>query len=259
MKQGLFDFDYQPEPLDEVPVEPAQRECTASKATLEKIRKLLRLAKDKAASPAEAERAAQAACELATRHHVDTASLNLDEHEEALIGKYLKLGRNDRLAKGVLGVLRSYFHIQTCGCGSQVLFVGRETAVAIAEFMWAFLLRAGRSALMEFEAAEKRQRRRMTPLKRENFLAGFTWGLHSKLGKTHGAMELTDNQTAIILVEKQARDAKLTELIGETTTVTMKPLKRTLSAASAGFRAGKTTEWNTPVGTGERLTLEGSR
>lgn len=256
---GQLDFDFDGDPLDDVAPAPIAQECTASKATLEKIRKLLRLAKDKAASPAEAEAAAQAACELATRHHVDTASLNLDAHEEALIGKYLKRGKNDRLTKGVLGVLRHYFHVQTCGCGSQVLFVGRETAVVIAEYMFAFLVRAGRTAASEYERAEKRQRRRMTPLKRDNFFAGFSWGLHAKLRETHGAMELTDNQTAIILVEANARDAKLTELVGATEEVKPKPLKRTLSAASAGFRAGSSTEWQTPTSAGERLALEGRR
>ena len=77
---GQFEFDFDAEPLDDEPAPGhAAPEMTASKKTLDRIRKLLRLAKDKAATPAEAEAAAQAACELATRHHVDTASLNLDE------------------------------------------------------------------------------------------------------------------------------------------------------------------------------------
>ena len=251
-----FEFDFNAEPLDdEAAPGQAAPQKTASKKTLDRIRKLLRLAKDKAATPAEAEAAAQAACELATRHHVDTASLNLDEHEEAIIGKYLKAGRNDRLAKGVRGVLRTYFHVDTCFCGKTVLFVGRETAVAIAEFIWPFLLRAGRSACGEYEQAEKRQRRKMTSLKRDNFFAGFCWGLHDKLKQTHAAMELTDNQRQIVAVEGKARLVKLEELTGGTVQTTQKPLKRTLSAAHAGFRAGRSTEWNTPVAGGKPLAL----
>lgn len=253
---GQLDFDFDSEPLDEEPaVTAAPRESTASRSTLDRIRKLLRLAKDKAATPAEAEAAAQAACELATRHHVDTASLNLDEHEEAIIGRYLKAARNDRLAKGVRGVLRSYFHVETCFCGKTVLFVGRETAVAIAEYMWDFLVRNGRSACRAYEDAEKRQRRRMTTLKRDNFLAGFCWGLHSKLGETRSAMQLTDNQQQIVLVEEQARLVKLEELSGGTVQAKVKPLKRRLSAAGAGFIAGQATEINTPIGGKGRLAL----
>jgi hypothetical protein len=249
-----FEFDWDAEPLDEK--EP--QACTASAKVLDRIKKLLRLARDKAATPAEAERAAAIAFDLAERHHVDVANLNLSDAGEELGGEYFQAGRMDRLTKGLLGVASAYFHVEVCVCRKRVLLVGRTTDVQIAGYVFDFLRRSGRECLRSYEAAEKRQRRRMTPLKRGNFLAGFVWGVRSKLAETREHLQLTESQTALVLAEGAAREEKMAELVPNTRKLPERKQRLIRSAALCGYVSGRNTRIHQPLrGTpgNERLAL----
>jgi len=253
--KGQAEFNFDAEPLDEV--EPPQPASTASASMLERIRKLLRLAANEAASAAEAERAAAMAFELAERHHVDLASLSLDEKTEKLVGeRFGGCGRIDRLRGSVICLVRDYFNVEVCVSAPDVLFVGRETDVAVAGYMYDFLMRTGRACAKLYEQNEKLARRKMTALKRNNYAAGFCWGIADQLGKTRATIALTDSQRALVLVEKQAREEKMSEMMPNMTTRKVKPIKIVRSAAMAGFVDGRSTQINKPVGGTKAMALE---
>lgn len=239
-----FEFDWEAESGDEVD---AQTACTASATILERIKKLLRLARDKAATQAEAERAMAMAFMLAEKHHVDVAGLNLDDEGEPLVGEFCEFGRRDPFTLSVASILVRFFHVEACFREKSVLFVGRQTDVQIAGYVFDFLRRAGRAALREYEAAEKRQRRRRTPLKRRNFLAGFAWGVRYQLEQRRETIALTDGQSALVLAEQQAREAKLAELVPKMATIKERQFRPVRSAAMLGFHTGKSTSIHQPL------------
>ncbi|MEO7933248.1 MAG: DUF2786 domain-containing protein [Chthoniobacterales bacterium] len=248
------EFEWDAEPLDEV--EPVQQECTASETILQRIKKLLRLSQDQAATPAEAERAAALAFDLAERHHVDVAALNLDDQGEPLTGEHFKCGRADRFTRAICGIVVRFFHVEQCFSEASVLFVGRETDVQIAGYVFDFLRRAGRAAARDYDVAEKRQRRKVTTLKRNNFLAGFAWGVRAQLMESREHFQLTASQTGLVLREEKARQEKLSVLVPEMQQIKAKPLRKVQSAASRGFISGMETQIHRPLGGRDLLRLK---
>lgn len=254
MSQQEFSFDA--EPLEE-DVELPQPKATASAGTLERIKKLLRLARDSAASPAEAEQAAARAMELAAAHHVDVAALNLDGSGEPLVSERFVFDGLSVFATTLLSMMRRFFHVEPCIMGRRVMFVGRTTDVAIAGFVWDFLRGACKRCLAAYKEHERAARRKTTPLKTRNFTAGFGWGVWDKLSASRAAAPvLSDSSSALVLAEESARKARLAELVPNTASVKPRAQKLVRSAAGHGFAAGKATEIHTPLGAGERLALE---
>ena len=244
--QGEFDF--------EAKAEPPKSEAT--KAIVERIKKLLRLGADKRGNPHEAERALQLAYELMEKYRVDEGALNLDEATEQVMHEAWDVGsRYDRLRRGVIGILISYFHV-TVVCGTPKMFVvGKPTDVLLAHYVHDFLLRAGRNCLREYEACEKRARRRMSTGKRANYVRGFIWGLHKTLMGSKDQAHLSDAQNALVLAEDAARANYISS---KWKTCDMKQLgdaKRHQSAIDAGFEAGRKTTINQPLESSRPETL----
>lgn len=245
--QMEFDWDAQAaaEERDERPAEPVQ----APEKILERIKKLLRLAADKRGNPNESQRAAALAFELAERHHVDIASLDLDEKVEALLGEYFPLGsRLDRVSAGALRIVRAFFNVETCLSFPRVLFVGRETDVAIAGYVFEFLRRTAKDCLRAFEKGEKKARRKMNLTKRANYVTGFFWAITGKLHNAKDAMALDYKTSALVVAEKAKREQKLNELVPSMTTVkSPAAVNRNMSALRAGLIDGSKTNIHQPL------------
>lgn len=248
MSQAEFDFEAKPEA--------AKPASEASASLIERIKKLLRLAADKRGNSHEAERALQLAYELAEKHRVDVGSLDLDEQTEKVMHEKWDMGmRFDRLRRGVVGILATFFHVNVLVSNPKLTVIGKPTDVLLAHYVYDFLLRAGRNCLGAYEKSEKQARRRTSSTKRANYIEGFIWGLYAMLRQTRITAELTDAQNAIVLAEDAERRAY------EVANFKTKPLKslpekrRNESAASRGFNDGKAQSINQPLAGSRDTTL----
>lgn len=244
MKQDEFDFEAKSEAA-------AAPKSEASAAMIERIKKLLRLAADKRGNPHEAERALQAAYELAERHRVDVAGLDLDESTEKLIHERWRMGmRFDRFRRGITGVLESYFHVTVILDKPELIVVGKATDVLIAHYVHDFLLRAGRNCLSAYEQSEKSMRRRVSGTKRANYTYGFICGLHRMLRGSRGQMHLSDAQNALVVAEDRDRAGYVVDNFKTEKLKALPEARRNDSALKAGFRDGKNTTINQPLNSG---------
>jgi hypothetical protein len=251
------EFDFDAEPEEAAQEEPRSAQGTASAAVLERIKKLLRLAADKRGNAHECERAAALAFDLAERHHVDVASLNLDEQCEQLVGEYFKFGSKlDLIRQRAIAIVATFFHVDPCISYPRVLFVGRETDVQIAGYVYEFLCRAARDCLKGWEQREKEERRKVTTLKRKNYIAGFYYGISSQLSEARQAVALDDAKHALVVAEEVKRKAKLDELVPNQTTVKApEPKRRNPRAIVAGWRDGNNTKIHSPLNGSRKETL----
>ncbi len=252
-QQAEFDFNAVP------PSSSTEERREASKAILERIKKLLRLAADKRGNPHEAERAAQLAFELASRYHVDLAALDLDDESEAIAHEFMHCGeRLTALRQGVLSILLNFFHVGVCVSKPRVIFAGRPTDIAIAKYVHDFLLRAGTDCLKAYDRNERKERRRMTTAKRAGFIAGFIYGVVSTLQKASDAIQLDDAKAALIVAEEQAREAEMDKVAPNRQKVKRIETRKNKTALAHGFHAGRATKIQTPIGGGgEWLAIEG--
>jgi len=240
------EFDFNAPPKAETTAQPA------TKAILDRIKKLLRLGADQRGNSREAEVAMALAYELAEKHRVDVGSLDLDEETRRLLDERWPMGmRFDAVRQRVFGILQTFFHVTLCLLKPEVIVVGKPVDLAIARYVHDFLLRASRDCLRRYEAEERGlYRRRMTPRKRAGFVAGFFYGISHNLRRAHSTLELNDAQNAIVLREDAERAARLAELVPNQATVKLRKSKMNESAVACGFYAGLDTSIHTPLGGG---------
>jgi hypothetical protein len=214
---------------------------------IDKIKKLLRLGRSP--NQHEAELAMQRAFELAEKHRVDVEALDLDEREAAVVHEWFQVGaRMSFLKKRALNIVIHFFHVDVCVSRPRVVFVGRSTDIAIAHYVWAFLVTAGTRCLRAYEAEEKAARRKIGHNKRTSFVQGFIYGIANTLRRSKAQRVLTDSQSALVLAEDHARAAHLADLIPEQKTLAIEgPKRRHASALDAGYDAGRATSIHQPL------------
>lgn len=235
--QAEFDFEARKEEVKQ-----------ASAAMIERIKKLLRLAADQRGNRHEAERALALAYELAEKHRVDVAALDLDEKTEVMLHEQWQIGmRFDRLRRGVCGILQTFFHVTVLISKPRLIVIGKPTDVLIARYVHDFLLRAGRDCLKTFEQEQKRLRRRMSKAKREGFTTGFIWGLSAMLRAGRATAGLPEADGALVVKESAERDAYAATLGKIAELPALPDGRRNESALTSGYRAGKATTINQPL------------
>jgi hypothetical protein len=248
MSQREFDFNAPPRKrADEVPQE-----------QLAKIKKLLRLSES--TNPHEAALAMRRAMDLANRHNLDLASLELDEEVAHIVHRWFPVGsrltREHQLALGIVG---SYFHVEPCLSRARgaVVFVGTEMDVMVAAYVFEFLCRQSRLCLRSWQVYEKFHGRRVTCNKTANFIAGFFYGISSQLHKQRETLFMEDRKFAIVLSDQQKkRESVLSDLIGEMKALPGRKPRRNRTAIMCGFLAGENTRINPALPSGEgRLAL----
>lgn len=249
MSQPEFNFDAPPRKrAEELPGE-----------QLEKIKKLLRLSES--SNPHEAALAMKRAMDMADRHNLDLSSLDLDEEVSHIIHRWFPVGtRISRERQLALGLIRTFFHVEPCLDYSRgaVVFVGTESDILVAEYVFAFLCSQCRVCLRNWQAQERRERRKITGNKSANFIAGFFYGISSQLNAGRETLLMEDQKFAIILRDQQqARAEIMKDIIGECREISPRKARRNRTALESGFRDGKRTSINPALRSGEgRLALK---
>jgi hypothetical protein len=217
---------------------------------VEKIKALLRLSRS--ANRHEAELALQRAFALARKHQIDVTALDPDEQREGIGHEYFPHGRRTNfLQSRCLNLVCRFFHVEVCISVPRILFVGTPTDVTIAHYVYGFLCQQGRRGLREFEAGEKKARRKMSQAKRENYVQGFAYGIAEQLREGEVALPLDERRIAIVAADQAARRRRLDELVPNTRAIKREVSGRRQTALVSGWIQGQQTKITQPLnGTG---------
>jgi hypothetical protein len=206
-------------------------------AILDKIKKLLRLGQS--SNRHEAELAVSRAFELAARHNIDLADVDLDDETRRILHKEFHIGeRFSLIRKLTINILMTFFKVNIVLARPVWRFVGTETDIEIAIYIHEFLTAACSRSLREFERAE---RRKLSVNKRNNFIAGFMYGISSNLRDAKEQMAVEDSKTAVALRDKENRD-KYVDDHWKTHYVDWDIGRKNRDALMEGFHAGDKTQ-----------------
>lgn len=224
---------------------------------LEKIKKLLRLASS--SNQHEAALAMSRAMALADRANLDLSSLREDDDVGEIVQRWIptgaRLAREKQLA---LGIVQTFFSVHPVMFKSKsaVVFIGTDADIVIAEYVFEYLTRASRRCLAAYEVEEKRCRRKTTPGKRVNFLAGFFYAISNTLRHQRAEILLEDQKFALVLSsQEKAREQYVGEQLGPTKAVVLRKSRRNRDALESGWRDGKNTSLNPALPTKRAVLL----
>lgn len=223
---------------------------------LEKIKKLLRLGGDKAATQAEAELAVQRAFELASRHQIDIETVSLeDDARKIVLENMAHPGRVSFARKKLLNLLPTFFNVnvvlacvpkwlRTAKNQPHVTFIGTTVDIQIARYVYDYLHTACAAALREFIQGHKRRPAAST---QKQFVQGFVYGVARTLRAAKG--ELSEHQNAMIVSESGRRDQFQETAFNPDS---LKPVKmdagrRNYGAMISGVAAGERVEIRKPI------------
>lgn len=208
----------------------------------DKIKKLLRLAQS--SNQHEAELALQRAFEMAARHNIDMAGLDLDDTTKRILHEKFHVGeRFSLIRKLTFGILETFFNVSIVMARPNILFVGTATDVQIAIYIHQFLVGVCSRALRAFETT---QRRKLTPTKRNGFIAGFMYGVSAKLRGAKKLLEIDENRTGLVLAEEARRD-NYVEQNFKTHEVSLDCGRKHRNALLEGWESGNAVEFNKPL------------
>lgn len=221
--------------------------------TIKLIKKLLRLAKCSGATPDEAANALNKALGLMEKHHIDIASLDLDEETESIVCEKIDVGsRVSLIRKLATSIVETHFGVKIVFihnryAGNGISFVGFEHDVTVAIYVYAFIVRACTRSLSEYSKAERKARRVISGPKRVNFTKGWMYGLSASLRKPEAALD--DSKTAIVLATRQRRvEDHFSDLYPNLRTERLAETRKNSAALRAGFRSGNETTIHKPLG-----------
>jgi len=196
---------------------------------------------------------------LADRSNLDLSSLREDDDVGEIVERWIPVGtRLAREKQLALGIVQMYFNVKPVMFKSRasVVFVGTDSDIAIAEYIYEVLTRTSRNCLHAFEQEEKNARRRSTGTKRANYLAGFFYAISRKLDDQRKEILLEDSKFAIILSDQERAREEYSDLnLGPTKAVALRKERRNWSALDSGWRDGKNTSLNAALPTKGRTLL----
>lgn len=217
---------------------------------IEKIKKLLRLARDKSASPAEAAQALARALELIAKHDLDLGDINLDEPTEQFVRDHIHVGLRVSLVKKlVAGILERFFQVKVCLTSPRLAVLGRDSDVQIALYVFDFLVKSCTKAFSVWAQRERASRRKITTAKKESFIRGWIYGVSSNLEPVAAQIEAAGSRS-IILARKAALEDFYAEEFPQTRTIAIRKSRTNRSALVSGWTAGKQTNVRTPLNDG---------
>jgi hypothetical protein len=234
MNQPEFDFN----------AAPKKDAADVPASLLEKIKKLLRLASSD--NPHEAALAMSRAMAMADHANLDLSTLRDDEEVGEIVEHWIPVGsRLTREAQLALGIVQTYFNVGPVVFKSRasVVFIGQPADIAVAEYVYGFLVATVRRCLKAYEDTERKARRRTRGAKRANFIAGFYYGIATTLGQQRQTLLVEDRRFAIILADQaQAREDYSATHLGATKAVALRKPRRNRSALASGYRDGRNTQ-----------------
>ncbi|GAA5482095.1 DUF7168 domain-containing protein [Haloferula sargassicola] len=202
-----------------------------SSPIIDRIKKLLRLGRCHAATPAEAANALAKALKLAAEHGIDLSQLPTDDPERGGVTHVTEpsqAGLPHRLASRLV---KRHFGVSTVfekgGPKPVIHFVGVESQCQLAVYCYVFLVRTMRAAWRH------RTNRRLRD--RESFLHGFATAIDRAMPPVFHQPGLTISHDAYIVDVIVGKGGSLKE-IGRKT-----PRKLSEAATREGYRAGRKT------------------
>lgn len=215
---------------------------------LEKVRALLRLSKSD--NPHEAQLAMQRAMEIATRHCIDLESV-ADEAGIKLHGRKCSIPlRLAREYKEALNTVNTFFNVSITVLSrrGQILIVGTEQDIELAEYLITYLVRSCRQCLEKYRVSERAARRKTTGSKIASYIDGFFTGIYVVLRDQRAAMIQETQSLAIVLADnKEARETERNRILGpgsKLSTITAEQVRNNRQARFSGFVDGKNTQLN---------------
>ena len=204
---------------------------------MEKLKKLLRLGQS--SNPNEAALAMEKAFELASRHNIDMESVDLDDETRRILHQAFGIGqRFSLIRKLTIAILERFFNVSVVMDRPNWLFVGTATDIEIAIYVHGFLVGACSRSLRAYQAE---QPRKLSPTKRNSFIAGFMYGITNKLRDRQEQMAIDETKTAVALRAKENREGYIADNF-KIESFSIERGKRNQTALMSGFIAGKETE-----------------
>lgn len=169
---------------------------------LDKIKKLLRLAKSN--FRAEAELAMQRAMEIAARYRISLDTIDLDADMRAILQQAYRSGwrlmHDQRLA---IHTVERFFNVTVIVDRPSILFIGTASDIAIAQHVFDFLVCSHRRCRRDFKSTHRR--RRISQRAARGFTMGFFYGISSNLAQTVAAIEAHNPGYGVILASDHSR------------------------------------------------------
>lgn len=228
---------------------------------IEKLRKLLRLATDTAASQGEAEAAMARAQEIALRYKIELAGI---EHAERPAEEYtqdVQVRRKTFQAKYVEWIVRKHFNVQmVMGAGGELFVIGKPTDIAFARWVMEFL----EGEFPRLWIAYQRQTQ-CGQGARVNFFFGAYQGLDAKLtenkerveaeaiieAELNGNKRIAANYQLAVVTDQKALTEAVSRFFPNLRRGGRAHIRiRHESAIDAGRRAGREININRPLGGG---------
>jgi hypothetical protein len=204
---------------------------------IEKLKKLLRLGQS--GNQHEAELAVERAFELAAKHNIDLASVDVDEETRRILHKRFRMGKRlSLIRKLVIQLVHKFFNVNAVLARPDVVLVGTETDVEIANYVMEFLIRACTRSLAAFS---REQTRKLSLTKRKSFIAGFMYGVGTKLNASKKTFQIEEAKNALVLASEAARK----KYVADNFKTINEPIdmgRRNADAMTEGYVAGKNTE-----------------
>lgn len=209
--------------------------------SLEKIKKLLRLARDKSATPAEAAAAFAKAMEIAADAGIDLAKVSTDDNASSVTHRTTSalFGDAERLASNLI---RKHFNVDALFSTQKqkrvIHFYGFPEACDLAIYVFVYLVRCAKSAWKH--RANKRLK------KRSSFIFGFFLGIEQQLPtKFH--------QPGLVPAFQAYRDEVLLQG-SKIITRSIAPKSSAIKSLTAGYMAGQKSKINNAIrGTNQPL------
>ena len=196
----------------------------------------------------EAELALRRAFELARKHNVDVDSLDLDEKTQRILHEEFPFPKRvGFLQFRALNLVINFFPVNAIIGWARVTFIGKPSDIAIAHYVYEFIVRVGLRESRDYEVAERKARRKMSKGKRQSFVQGFIYGLARQLKVAESGLDLSDSQSALVVAEEQQRDAYQAGQFPETTSIIRDIDRKVSNALMAGHAAGQRTSIRTPL------------
>lgn len=172
-----------------------------------RIRRLLRLGNDAAASPAEAEQALSRAMALSQQYHVDAAALAAsDAAEEPIEHRRIEVGLRFSFNRKKAAVLcQKFFQVEAVISTPDVVFIGMPSDLVIAEYVFDYVAGAASRALSAWVKG-----RRLAISTRANWMTGFYLGIHQTLeaARQDAAAASPENAFALAVFDRLAARRK---------------------------------------------------
>lgn len=226
---------------------------------IEKLRKLLRLATDKAATQGEAEAAMQKAQELALRYKVELAGIDHAERPAEEYTEDRQIRRKTFQAKYVEWIVRKHFNVQmVMGAAGELFVIGKPTDIAFAKWVMEFL----EGEFPRLWTAYQKQTQ-CGQGARVNYFFGIYQGLDSKLTENKqrveaealieaemaGKKRIAENYQLAVVTDQKALDAAVRRFHPNLRRGGRANIRiRHESAIDAGRRAGSQININRPLG-----------